>query len=579
VLLAGLLLSAAACSTQADRPAPAVAAKEEPAGEPFFEDVTKASGIDFSYRNGEDSAKHLAILESLGGGAALIDYDGDGLPDVFLPGGGYYTGPDKKQIVGAPCKLYRNLGGGRFQDVTAAVGLDRLAGGAPWFYTHGAAVGDYDRDGRPDLLVTGWGRVALFRNVGGTRFEDVTAKAGLDKGITWATSAAFGDLDGDGWPDLYVCQYVDWSWKKHPRCQYDAKTDDVCPPKNFFGLPHKVFRNTGRGTFADVSREAGLHPGGGDNSKGLGVILVDLDGDGRPDVYVANDTVDKFLYLNRSTPGKIRLHECGMDTGAARDEMGNANGSMGLDAGDYDGSGKPALWVTNYENEQHGLYRNDARPGLPAFNFQTSAAGLAAMGQKHVGWGTAFLDLELDGRLSLFVSHGHAIRFPTNPGVTRKQKPALMLNMGGGRFKDASRRIGRYGDSPHLGRGVAFGDLDNDGRPDMVLNPTNEPAAVLRGVGGKGKHWLGVALRGKGNADVTGAKLEVRAGGRTLTRFARAGGSYLSSNDPRHVFGLADETRAGRLTVTWPDRTVQHFDGLAVDRYHRITQGQDAPGR
>src|SRR5205085_1737931 len=200
-------------------------AEEELTGPPLFEDVTAACGVHFVYRNGEDTADHLSILESLGGGAGLIDYDGDGRLDIFLPGGGGFAGKDKKDIVGFPCKLYRNLGNGKFRDVTAAVGLDRLAGGRPWFYTHGVAVADFDRGGWPDLLVTGWGGVALFRNVPvdpadpakGRRFEDVTAKAGLDKGIDWATSAAFADLDGDGYPDLYLCQYVDWSWKNNPK--------------------------------------------------------------------------------------------------------------------------------------------------------------------------------------------------------------------------------------------------------------------------------------------------------------------------------------------------------------------------
>jgi hypothetical protein len=589
VVLGGLLLTLVACNSKPGKPSDTSPPKDEPTGPPLFEDITASSGMHFTYRNGEDTADHLAVLEAVGGGVALLDYDGDGLLDVFLTGGGGYAGQDGKKIIGCPCKLYRNLGGGKFEDVTAAAGLDRLAGGEPWFYSHGAAVADYDRDGWPDLLVTGWGRLALFRNVPvdaadparGRRFEDVTAQAGLGQGITWATSAAFGDLDGDGYPDLYVCQYLNWSWENHPRCGFDGKRPDVCPPKNFAGLPHKVYRNTpltegeGRGTrqFVDVSAAAGLVPAATDSSKGLGVLLVDVDGDGKPDVYVANDTTDRFLYLNRSRPGTIRFEEVGMSSGVARDDRGEATGSMGVDAGDYNGSGKPSLWVTNYEHELHGLYRNDCRPGRIHFGFQTQAAGLAEVSQKYVGWGTAFLDVDLDGWEDLFIVNGHAIRYHSAAGVGRKQPPVLYRNLGG-RFKEISRQIGSYHERVTLARGVGFGDLDNDGRIDLVISHMNEPVALLRGKGGEGRHWLGVQLVGKDHADLVGARAELRVGQRTLTRFAKGGGSYLSSGDRRLVFGLAEETKSGRLTVTWPDGAKQDFDDLTVDCYHRIVQGQ-----
>jgi hypothetical protein len=583
-LCLGLLLAPAACnSRQPDTGASTVAVKQEPAVVPLFEDITAASGISFTYRNGEETSNHLAILEAVGGGVALIDYDGDGLLDVFLAGGGHYAGPDGKEIVGLPCKLYKNLGGGKFKDVTALVGLDRLAGGKAWFYSHGAAVTDYDRDGWPDLLVTGWGRLALFRNVPvdandpgrGRRFEDVTAEVGLDKGITWATSAAFGDLDGDGYPDLYVCQYVNWSFANNVACNYDGKTPDICPPRNFDGLPHKVFHNVPsvRSTrkFVDVSSEAGLAASGRDSSKGLGVLLVDVDGDGKPDVYVANDAVDKFLYLNRSTPGKIRFQEVGLASGAARDGQGHANGSMGVDAGDYNGTGRPALWVTNYEQEYHGLYRNDIRPGRVFFRYQTIEAGLAAGVQKYVGWGTAFLDTDLSGWEDLFVVNGHAVRYHSETGVGRLHPPVLYRNLGG-KFKDQSRQIGSYHDTRHNARGVGFGDLDNDGRVDLVISHVNEPVTVLRGIGGVGRHWLGVELVGKEHADIVGAKVELKSGERMLTRFAKGGGSYLSSGDRRMLFGLAAETKPMSLTVNWPDGRKQQVTGLEVDRYHRIAQ-------
>lgn len=573
-----LILSGVACQSNPEPPISQRVTSEVPAEPPLFEDITRASGVAFTYRNGEET-EHLSILESLGGGVALLDYDGDGLLDIFLPGGGLFCGADKKTIAGSPCKLYKNRGGGKFHDVTSEAGLDKLAGGAAWFYSHGAAIADYDRDGWPDLLVTGWRQIALFRNVPidagdpakGRRFEDVTAAAGLDKGITWATSAAFGDLDGDGWPDLYICQYVNWSFANHPTCG-ERKLHDICSPKAFDGLPHKVYRNA-NGRFLDVSAAAGLVAAGRNSSKGLGVILADLDGDGKADIYVANDAVKNFLYMNQSTPEQIRLKEIGLASGTALDDRGNVNGSMGVDAGDFDGSGKPSLWVTNYEHELDGLYRNEIRPNQIAFHFHTSLAGLACKNQKFVSWGTSFFDADLDGWEDLFIANGHVMHYHHFEGVLREQPPTLYGNAGG-KFRDISPRLGGYGRMNYLGRGMAFGDLDNDGRMDLVVSHINKPAVLLRGIAGAERHWLGVQLIGKDHADVVGAKVQLQSGERTLTRFAKGGGSYLSSSDRRLHFGLGSETKPGCLTVTWPNGRKQHFDGLAGDRYHRISQVQ-----
>jgi hypothetical protein len=649
---------------------------DEPAGPPFFEVVTKATGIDHSYRNGEE-AGHLAILESLGGGAALIDYDRDGLLDVFLTGGGHYAGADKKDIKGLPAKLYRNKGGLMFEDVTKEAGLDM-----PVYYTHGAAVADYDRDGWSDLLVTGWGRLVLYHNEadgkGGRRFADVTQKAGLTDD-SWSTSAGWADLDGDGHVDLYVCHYVDWSFAKHPSCSYDGKTADVCPPKNFSPLPHILYRNNGDRTFADVSKPAGLRVPRSDvdfeslkkdyaeealasgraravilarftreeldalkkekglegkppdreaehklekeareraekrvealapaefakeadklaedacarlraaddpkekekaYGKGLGVLLVDVNADGRPDVYVANDTVDNFLYVNRSKPGRILLEEVGLGAGVARDDRGSPNGSMGVDAGDPLGTGRPAIWVSNYENEMHALYLNECAGEKVIFRYGTQMTGIAAIGQAFVGWGTQFVDFDLDGWEDLFVSNGHAIRFPTGK-AKRAQRPVLLHNelddKERHRFRDISRQIGDYFGSDRVGRGVAFGDLDNDGHTDLVLANINEPAEVLRGVAGEGHHWLGLDLRRKENRDPVGARVALEADGRTQTRFAKGGGSYMSANDTRLVFGLGKGEKVGRVTVTWPDGKLQTWEGLTADRYWRLTEGE-----
>ncbi|HEV3117921.1 MAG TPA: VCBS repeat-containing protein, partial [Gemmataceae bacterium] len=310
----------------------------------LFSDVTAESGIQFTYRNGEE-ADHFAILETVGGGVALLDYDGDGLLDVVVTAGGYFEG---KAIRGYGCKLFKNLGNFHFREVTKEAGLDQ-----PQFYTHGCAVADYDRDGWPDLLVTGWGRLALYHNEadgkGGRHFVDVTKAAGLTDDL-WSTSAAWGDLDGDGFPDLYVCHYVNWSFANHPRCiGLDLVARDVCPPANFSALPHKLYRNNGNGTFTDVSAQAGLHVNDADKNfgKGMGVIVADLNGDGWPDIYVANDTSGNFLYLNRTRPahqgGAIKLEDVAVPSGAGRDEAGTPNGSMGLAIADYNGSGRPSL--------------------------------------------------------------------------------------------------------------------------------------------------------------------------------------------------------------------------------------------
>jgi hypothetical protein len=584
----------------------------EDTGPPLFEDVTAKTTIDFSYRNGEEGL-HYAILESLGGGVALIDYDGDGKLDIFVLGGGYFDRsakdykPDPKgepkgakpKILGYPCKLYRNLGGFKFEDVTKAVGLDGIT-----FYTHGAAVTDYDCDGWPDLLVTGYGRVALFRNVpdgkGGRRFIEATEEVGLGgkdagalSGHFWATSAGWADLDGDGFPDLYLCQYVNWSWENNPFCSgYSPNIpQDVCPPKKYDAVPNALYHNVagkdGKRHFVDVTREAGIRVRGTakepksydeqkEYGKALGVIIVDVNGDGKPDIFVANDTVEDFLYLNRSQPGKLKFDEVGFEMGVARDGKGNPTGSMGVDAGDPFGIGRASLWVTTYENELHSLFRNEITGKRNFFSYETNRSGIAAIGQLFVGFGTSFIDLDNDGWEDIVVANGHVIKHPVRAGL--KQDPVLFRNKGEGRFEVITPRGGPYFRMGHRSRGLAVGDLDNDGRPDLVISNVNEPVAILRNVADTGHHWVGVSLARKDNADYVGARLTMEVNGRKLTRFAKGGGSYLSASDRRIIFGLGKADKAGRLTVEWPSGTprVEHWDNLPVDSYvpHPLVQGE-----
>jgi hypothetical protein len=546
------------------------AALEPPKTPPVFEDVTAASGVAFTYDNGE-TADHFTILESLGGGVGLIDYDQDGLLDIFLPGGGGFEGPDKKQVAGRPNRLYRNLGGWRFREVTKEAGLER-----PVFYSHGCAVADYDNDGWPDLLVTGYGRLALYRNRQGEGFEDVTKAAGLldRRHLHWSTSAAWGDLSADGYPDLFIAHYVNWTFKTHVRCEgAGPQKADLCGPNAFTALPQQLYLSNGDGTFKDAPDEAAIRPG-----KGLGVLIADLDEDGKPDVYVANDLIENHLYHNQ---GAGRFDEVGRTRGVALSEVGFANGSMGIDAADYDGSGHFSLIVANYQQQPHDLYRN---AGSGPFFHMSRRAGITAIGLNFVAFGIGFVDYDRDGAEDIFISNGHALRYPFPPATTA-QRAVLLRNLrrkgqppGDVRFHDVSGQGGGYFDGVHRGRGAAFGDLDNDGRVDVVLSHCNEPAALLRNVEPSGHRWLGVRLQGKTNRDAVGAVLKLEADGQTLTRCVKGGGSYLSANDPRIVFGLGKASAAGKLTVRWPSGKTQEYSGaeLGIDRYVVLTEDDPA---
>jgi hypothetical protein len=307
---------------------------------------------------------------------------------------------------------------------------------------------------------------------------------------------------------------------------------------------------------------------------------MDVNGDGKPDIYVANDTTDNFLYMNQSTPGKLRFQEVGMELGVARDGGGTPTGSMGVDGDDYDGSGLPSLWVSTYEGELPSLFQNVMKDSRQFFRYRTQAAGIAALGQQYVGFGTGFFDFDNDGWLDLVVGNGHVIHHPRSGD--KHQRPVLLHNEGNGRFRDFTTRGGAYFQTGHLARGVAIADIDNDGRPDLVISNVDEPVTLLRNVAGEGgqqANWFGLELAGKDHADIVGTRVTLEAGGRRLTRFAKGGGSYMSSGDRRLLFGLGNEEAIDKLTVEWAWGTprVQVFEkGMSADRYWRLRQG-DSP--
>jgi hypothetical protein len=557
--------------TPSAQPAPEVA-EEDYKGPPYFNDVTTASGVSVTYRNGEE-AGHFAIIESLGGGVTLFDYDRDGFLDLFIPCGGYYEG---KKVLGHHCKLYRNLGDFKFEDVTGKVSLDRVA----FQYSHGGAAFDYDRDGWTDLLVTGYNRLVLLHNeaadAGGRRFVDVTKNAKLDDNL-WSTSAGWGDLDGDGYPEIYVAHYGDWGFDtNHPTdCTYDGKTRDVCQPRKFRPLPHTLYGNNRDGTFTDISAKVNLRKDG----RGIGVLFVDVNNDGRTDIYAANDTDDNFLYMNRGKPGEIVLDEVGLLVGVARDDRGLANGSMGVDAGDFQRSGRASVFVTNYENELPALYRNNSAGANCQFSYETLAAGIAVIGGNYVSWGTGFFDYDLDGWEDIVIVSGHAIRFPTK--LDRRQKPVLLRNTAG-KFKPITNQGGQYFLDGHNARGLALGDLDNDGKTDLVVSHLNEPVTILRNVAPSAHRWVGVDLRGENHRDVVGARVVLESASGRQTRFAKGGGSYGTTNDRRMLFGLGADEMVTRVTVYWPSGKSQEFTNLKPGAYWQITEGeQDAkkPGK
>jgi tetratricopeptide (TPR) repeat protein len=534
-----------------------VAAATTTDAKPWFVDDARSAGLNFTFRNGETPSRQMPV--ALSGGVALLDYDGDGRLDVYAVQGGTFPPPP-----GAPNadRLFRNRGDGTFKDATARSGLAAFPGG----YGHGAAVGDVDNDGRPDLFVARFGSYALYRNRGDGTIEDATEKWGLGGGRDWPTSAAFADLDGDGDLDLYVCHYVVWDAAIPRLCRNELTNAYMsCSPLTCSARPDHLFRNDG-GRFVDVTAEAGIIDRDG---RGLGVVAADFDGDGRTDLFVANDKSANYLFRNL---GGFRFEEVGQTSGVAANSEGGYQAGMGVACGDLDNDGRLDLAVTNYYGESTTLYQN---LGCSLFADRTAASGLGRASRLLLGFGAAFLDADADGRLDLLTANGHT----DDLGEVPFRMPAqLLVGLGDGRLVDRTGSSGPSLSVPHLGRGLAVGDVDNDGRPDAVLVAQNEPLVLLHNRTERPGHWVLFRLEGRrSNRDGVGTRVTLKAGGGRHCAERIGGGSYQSANDPRLAFGLGPATWIDEVEVKWPSGQVDRFRDLEIDRIYRLREGDLTP--
>jgi len=524
-----------------------------PGAAPGFQlvDVTSQAGIHFQHNSGAYGGKLLP--ETLGSGCAFLDYDGDGWPDILLVNATDWPGHKRQRST---LHLYRNNRNGTFADVTKSAGLDIE------MYGMGVAVGDYNNDGFPDILITCVGQNRLFRNTGKGTFVDVTKASGLQGKQAFSTSAIWFDYDRDGLLDLFVCNYVRWSPEHDVFCSLDAKHKSYCTPEAYRGDTSWLFHNRGDGTFEDVTATSGIFDS---SSKSLGVALFDYDQDGWPDLLVANDTQPNKLYRNL---GNGKFKDVAVEVGLAFSADGKARAGMGVDVGDFENSGKPGVAVTNFDNEMVGLYRA-TRTGV--FDDIATASGVGLASRNTLGFGCAFLDVDLDGALDLAVANGHIDETVRNirGNTGYAQAPQLflnqILNQGEARFRDVAGEVGGGFDQPRVGRGLAYGDFDRDGDLDILLTTNNGPAFLYRNDQTAGNRSIRFRLEGtKSNRDAVGAVVKIFYNGQVQSRTVRGGSSYLSQSELPVTFGVGKRDQIDRATIDWPSGRNEEFKNLGA---------------
>jgi len=524
-----------------------------------FVDITAALGIHFLHQAPHTSKKYL--LDTMGSGVALFDCDGDGRLDLFLVNGAPYSDPTPKGTIPQKTgpndwnRLYRQKQDGTFEDVTQKAGLEGVG------YGMGVAVGDYDNDGYEDIYVTGYGSNRLYHNNGNCTFTDVTEKAGVAGG-GWSSSAAWVDLDNDGRLDLVVLRYVTWDWNDLWCGQPDNR--GICHPDNFPPITMLVYHNDGNGHFTEEAAKLGLNK----PAKALGIAIADYNRDGRLGIFVANDSMEEFLF-RQSADGTFK--EVGLESGIAVNGDGHTFAGMGVDFADYDNDGYPDIVVTDLANQRYALYHNE-HDGT--FNYATDSTGLGEMTQMHSGWSLRFLDYDNDGWKDLLIAQGHDMdtvqkSFP----LLRYREPMMLLRNTGKGFVDVSSVSGPVFQQAWVGRGMAIGDIDNDGRIDAVVTTNGGPAYVLHNETATSNHWLTLKLVGhKSNRDGIGAlvRMTTSLGSQWVTVTTACG--YLSSCDPRVHFGLGSAAAAQSIEIRWPSGTVQTLKDVAADRFITVDE-------